>query len=658
MQLSSAFNDKIRVEQAKTALDSLAVTLAASLAIMTSASGMLLLYSHKPLLIAWLALFVLFTLYRALHGHRLKAKNLAETAPGHVLKVITWQSVLAGCGWGLLPLIFIGELETVGGAFVVFIIAGTSAGALIQSTSYAPPAMGFYLPALLATVIALLVEASPASAMIGFNVFLLAGMMVRQSLKSEQSYRQTERLRFDATELASSLAEANRRTLAANSRLNHLARNDTLTQLNNRASLNDALEARLADLAVAADGLALVIVDLDNFKVINDTQGHGAGDRVLQEAAARIRALTGDDDFVARLGGDEFALLIPGPEARARAVDLSDGIIASLSRPIVIDERMASIGASIGIALFPQDGLTPADLLSSADIALYAAKKAGRRRFAQFDAPMKRRLDAQRRIEGDLARAISEFHLAVVFQPQVDLVTGDTIGHEALIRWAHPDLGNIRPPDIVAAARATHQNDRLTGYVVNAACEFLKALTRLGDHTSIVSINVSPTEFQLYSPADLVLDCIRRHGVAAWRLEVEITEEAILDTRTAGQDLKRLAAAGVRLAIDDFGAGRFSLSDTVALDLDRIKIDRSFIAHIDGNERQQMLVDTVLALARKLNVEVLAEGVETPEEAATLVSIGCRKAQGYFFAFPLAGPQALARLEREIANRPADRVRA
>lgn len=658
MQSPSPFNDRIQVEQAKAALDSLAITLAASLGIMTSASGVLLLYSGKQLLIVWLASFVLFTFYRAWHGHRLKVANAAETAPGRVLTIVTWYSLIAGCGWGLLPLMFIGELETVGGAFIVFIIAGTSAGALIQSTSYAPPALNFYLPALLATVVALLFDATAASAMIGFNVLLLAGMMVRQSLKSEQSYRQTERLRLEATELACSLAEANRHTLAANSRLNHLARNDTLTQLHNRSSLNDALEARLSDIKAAEDGLALVIVDLDNFKVINDTQGHGAGDSVLQETAARIRALAGKDDFVARLGGDEFAVLIPGPEARARAVDLSDELIASLSRPIIIDERRASIGASIGIALFPQDGLTPADLLASADIALYAAKKAGRRRFAQFDAPMKRRLDTQRRIEGDLAEAITEFHLTVVFQPQVDLITGDTIGHEALIRWAHPELGNVRPPDIVAAARATHQNDRLTAYVVNAACDFLKALARLGDHSSIVSINVSPTEFQLYSPANLVLDSIRRHGIEPWRLEVEITEEAILDTRTAGQDLKRLAAAGVRLAIDDFGAGHFSLSDTVALDLDRIKIDRSFVAHIDSNERQQMLVDTVLALARKLNVEVLAEGVETPEEAATLVSIGCRKAQGYFFAFPLTGPQALARLEREIDARPADRARA
>jgi len=647
----SPFHDSIRAEQARTALDALPVTLGASLAIMVSATSVLWIYSGGSWILNWLAISAAFTLYRGWRGARLRADRVVATNPAEVLRVLTRHSIIAGCIWGLLPLIYTGRLETVAGAFVVFIVAGTSAGALIQNTAYSSPAIGFYLPALVSTTFALMVDATLPSVMIGFNVVLLTFMMLRQSRRSEKNYWQSEILRHEATELAQSLAEANRQTVAANARLNLLARHDTLTKLCNRAALNDELEARLAGVEACRNGLALVVIDLDNFKIINDTQGHGAGDSVLQEAARRILATCREGDFVARLGGDEFAILLLGPDARTAAVDLSTRIIEALSRPVVIEERRAAVGASVGIALFPEDAATPTDLFASADIALYAAKQAGRHRYAEFDAPMKKRLETRRRLESDLSEALSERRLAVVFQPQVDLGGSGTIGHEALIRWNHPQLGSVRPPDIVAAAQHTHQSDRLTSYVLDAACDLLVALERVGDHDSIVSINVSPTEFRLYSPADVILDRIEAKGVDPRRIEVEITEEAILDAKSAGDDLARLSRAGIRLAIDDFGAGHFSLSDTIGLDIDRLKIDRSFVSGIDLGDRQQMLVDTVLVLARKLGVEVLAEGVETHAEADTLRAIGCRQAQGFLFSTPLSAKAALERRRSELSER-------
>lgn len=647
---SSPFRDSIRREQARTAIDALPITLGASLAILISTTSVLWLYSRGHWIIPWALLSAAITLYRGWDGHRVKAEGLVESDPAEVLRGLTRQAILAGCTWAILPLAYLGQLETVAGAFIAFIVAGTAAGALIQNTAYAPPAVGFYLPALTSVAMALLVSLTPASIVISFNVLLLAFMMMRQSYRSERAYWQSEHLRHEATELAASLAEANRQTVAANARLHTLARHDTLTQLHNRAALNDELEMRLASVAAFRHGLALVVVDLDNFKVINDTQGHGAGDSVLQEASRRILSCCLESDFVARLGGDEFAILLAGPDALNRAVDLSRRAIEAIASPVVIEERRATVGASIGIALFPEDAVTPIDLLASADIALYAAKQAGRRRYAQFDAVMKQRLDAKRRLESDLGDALEAGQLDVVFQPQIDLATGRTIGHEALIRWAHPQLGDVPPPDIVAAAQDTHLSSRLTGYVVDAACELLNALDRLGDRTSILSVNVSPNEFRLGSPAGVVLERIAAKGIDPRRIEVEITEEAILDAKAAGNDLARLDAAGIRLAIDDFGAGHFSLSDTISLDIDRIKIDRSFVSGIDLAERQQMLVDTVLALARKLGVEVLAEGVETRAEADTLIALGCRQAQGFLYATPIS---AAATLERAKAERTA-----
>lgn len=644
---SSPFHDSIRRAQARTAVDALPITLGTSVVILSSTTSVLWLYTVGYWVIPWTLLSAAIIFFRGWSRCRVRSQGLIDSDPALVLKGLTFQATLAGCAWAILPLAYLGHLETVVGAFVVFIVAGTSAGALIQNTAYAAPAIGFYIPALMSVAVALLAGLTPASLVIGLNVLLLAFMMIRQSRRSERAYWQSEHLRHEATELAASLADANRETVAANARLHTLARHDTLTQLHNRAALNEELETRLSSVAAFRHGLALVVVDLDNFKLINDSQGHGAGDCVLQEASRRILSCCREDDFVARLGGDEFAILLAGPDGRKLAIDLSRRVIAAIASPVVIEDRRATVGASIGIALFPEDAVTPIDLLASADIALYAAKQAGRRRFAQFDAEMKQRLDTRRRLESDLSDALNDGDLDVVFQPQIDLATGRTIGHEALIRWAHPQLGDVPPPDIVAAAQDTHLSGRLTGYVVDAACDLLNALGKLGDHTSILSVNVSPNEFRQCSPADIILGRIAAKGVDPHRIEVEITEEAILDAKTAGDDLARLSAAGIRLAIDDFGAGHFSLSDTIGLDIDRIKIDRSFVSGIDLAERQQMLVDTVLALARKLGVEVLAEGVETRAEAETLVSLGCRQAQGFLYSTPISAAATVLRAKAE-----------
>lgn len=644
---SSPFYESIRSSQAEVALDNMSTTLLVSLVILTTTAAALWINMKEMWIPLWFAVSVIFTLYRLVCARRLVAtRNFASDAE-KTLGLLNRHSFISGCLWAILPLLTGDQLETSSGSLVLFTLAGMVAGAIIQNSSYAPPALLFYLPALVGATIGLILNATPSSYLIAINVALFSIVTARQSLRSDKRYWQGEAWRHETAALAQSLGDANRKIGAINNHLNSLAHTDALTALGNRVSFSHALATRLESALESRDQLALLLIDLDNFKDINDSQGHDIGDRVLQEVASRIRAICRPDGIVARLGGDEFAVLLAGPDVRGGALAISGRLISALSLPVAFGERKIAIGASIGLACFPEDAASAAELMISSDIALYTAKRSGKHRLAEFDAAMKKQLDVRRRLECDFAEAAASGQLAVYFQPQTDLRSGATIGHEALIRWSHPVLGNIPPPEIVAVAQSVHQADRLTRYVIGAATVFVNRLERLGDQTSIVSINVSPREFQLYSPATVILEVLAETGIDPHRIEVEITEEAILEAADADADLARLTGAGIRLAIDDFGAGHFSLSDAVALNLDRIKIDRSFITGIDGDERHRLLVDTIVTLTRKLNIAVLAEGVETRAEAETLLALGCLEAQGFLFSTPLSLEAALSRMDAE-----------
>lgn len=635
---------EVRIEQARAVLAGLRTTLAAATVIMISLACVLWPDERSGWVLAWLAASLLVTFHRWRGYRRFRAVPIDAGNVETALRRFRSDALIGGLVWGVVPLMRIGEVETASSAFTVFILAGTSAGALIQSLAYAPVGMLFFLPVLLSAAVSMFACGTLGGIIVGFDLLLLAFMMTRQGMRSTDTFRSDQELRLDALRLARSLAEANRETVAANVRLNHLATHDALTALHNRAALAAEMEAKIAAAREAGTAVALAIVDLDNFKLINDTQGHAAGDRLLVEVAGRLVALCRSAAFVARLGGDEFAVLAVDPDARDTVLALADGVIEAMDMPVAIDGRPSVVGASVGVALFPGHATDATGLLACADIALYEAKRNGRRRVALFDASLKRGLDERRRIEGDVAEAIARERLELHFQPQVDLLTGRIVGHEGLIRWTHPELGSISPPVVVAAARAAHVGDRLTAFAVDRACRLLGDLERLGDATGTVAINVSPVEFRSSSPADTVLAAVARHGVDPRRLEIEITEEAILDFAVAAADLSRLAAAGVRLAIDDFGAGHFSLANLTTLRFDRLKIDRGFVAGIDVDERNRLVVGKILALARELGIVALAEGVETEAEAETLRLLGCGEAQGWLFGRPETAERVLERM--------------
>ena len=620
--------------QALSVLDGIVLSLAANSFLAATTAAVLWLDGPSGSILFWLAAVLAINLARYIGVRIVRRLNCAVERPKRALGVLSLGALGGGLAWSLPP--FIGAMHGVNGLnpYLIFIIGGICAGSLMQSTAYARTARLFAGPPLAAAFVSLLMTGTTAAYVIAADALLLAVMMLRASQLSEASFIRSQIDRLKAVALAASLSDANAEIRQSYHQLASLANRDPLTGLGNRALFNQRLRG-LLDGGVPAGALALLAIDLDRFKAINDTMGHGAGDAVLVEIADRLVSLTGPTDTVVRLGGDEFAVIVEGEDAEARGREIGDGIVRLAGDPIVISDRPVTVGASAGLALHPQHGETADDLFASADIALYAAKEGGRRRLGLFNPVLKARIERQRLIEATLTEAIESRQLQVVFQPQVELATGRVTGFEALLRWMHAELGAVSPPDIVRAAHALHISTALTGYVATCAAELLRTLPRLGLPEAAVAVNVSPREFSGDTLSRLLTDIARTHEVSPALMEIEITEEATLDTQAAGAELARLEAAGFRLAVDDFGMGHSSLAYLVSLHVDRLKIDRSFVKGIATSRENQALIAALIGIGHALAIDIVVEGVEEEEEAEVLRMLGCRHAQGYHFARPM-----------------------
>jgi diguanylate cyclase len=584
----------------------------------------------------WLAAVIATSVLRALWLLRLRRKSATIANTEGCLRRLRGLAFLAGLVWGSMPLLQIGQIETLSGAFTAFLMAGISAGALIQSMARADQGIVFFTPILLATAGTFFAQGNFACGVIGANVLLLLVMMVLQARRGSARFCKGEEARLSTLDLAQTVHESNRK-------LDYLANHDSLTGLNNRAAFNAELAAR----RTRGSKLALAVIDLDNFKLVNDTRGHLVGDKVLIEAATRISHACQPSEFIARLGGDEFAIIIDSAVCEQRAEALCKLVVAEMGRPFVIDGATSSIGASIGLAFFPLDATELTELFAAADIALYAAKGKGKHQVSRFDADLRIKLGRAQRIEAEIGDALAEDRLNVVFQGQHNLFTGAVIGHETLIRWAHPELGAISPAEILSAVHNADMGDRLTEFVARQACRLLRALTRLGDTTSTVAINISPGEFLTGHPVSIILDTIDRFAIPPTRFEVEVTEETIQDLKGVNAELNRLMSFGVKIAIDDFGAGHSSLVKLASLPFGKLKIDRSLISGIDSRDRNAQLVSTLISFGERLKFSVLAEGVETAREAETLLRLGCAQVQGFHFSRPLPARDILAQTREE-----------
>ena len=410
----------------------------------------------------------------------------------------------------------------------------------------------------------------------------------------------------------------------------HMALHDALTDLPNRTLLGERLEHALARVK-RGDMVATHLLDLDLFKDVNDTLGHAAGDKLLQAVAGRLTALARETDTVARMGGDEFAIVQVALQQPADATTLAERVINSISEPYEIDGHHVVVGTSVGIAIGPNDGADPDQLLRNADLALYRAKSDGRGTFRFFEPGMDVRLKARRAMENDMRKALVAGEFELFYQPVISLADKRITGLEALIRWRHPEKGMISPGEFIPLAEEIGFIVRIGEWVIRQACATAAAWP---DHTT-VAVNVSPTQFRHPGLVQVVVGALAASGLPARRLEIEITESVLLeDSDKTLATLFRLRELGVRIAMDDFGTGYSSLSYLQSFPFDRIKIDRSFVKDITVASGSLNIVRAVAAMARGLGMSATAEGVETQEQMDTVKSEGCTEMQGFFFSRP------------------------
>ncbi len=419
--------------------------------------------------------------------------------------------------------------------------------------------------------------------------------------------------------------------------LRHLAHHDTLTGLPNRLLLHDVLNAALATARTQGRSFALHFLDLDRFKGINDGFGHDHGDRLLREIAARLMVVTRHGDSVARLGGDEFAIVQANVESAAEAEQFAERIIAAVAEPFEIERHTASIGGSIGITLAPADAATAEQLLKNADLAMYRAKREGRGCARFFATEMQTVARANVLLEIELRRSVECGGFCMHYQPLVDVQTRRMVGAEALLRWPRPGPvseggGLIYPGDFLSLAEDTGLIVPINRWVVGEVCRQAAAWAAAGTPIP-VGINISSAVFRSENVRELIIGTLERTGLDPTLLELELTESTLLDNQAeVTGDLHALRRLGVRVAIDDFGTGYSSLAYLQLLPIDRLKVDRSFIRDLDSQGRGGAIVQAVVGIGRSLNMEVLAEGVETSSQLDQVDAAGCRLVQGYYFS--------------------------
>jgi diguanylate cyclase (GGDEF)-like protein len=416
-------------------------------------------------------------------------------------------------------------------------------------------------------------------------------------------------------------------------RVAYLSAHDQLTGLPNRAVLADRLEVALSAARRSGAKVAMLCLDLDHFKEVNDTLGHAAGDTVLRTVTARLRACLRESDTLARVGGDEFAVIQYCSRLPDDAGALANRLIATTREAVTLDGQQVFVGLSIGISI-SAPAVSAMDLAKQADVALYGAKAGGRGGFCFFAPEMNASLVSRRAMENDLRAAPEIGGLAVHYQPQINVASGEIVGAEALMRWTRPGHGAVSPAVFIPVAEETGQIVSLGAWLLGEACREAAAWP-IPWH---VAVNVSPVQFRVDGFVDSVRGALVQSGLDAHRLELEITEGILLtDTEQTLVTLEQLRALGVRLALDDFGTGYASLGYLQKFRFDKVKIDRSFVCNLGVDEKAAAIVRAVIGLCDALGMSTIAEGVENADQVAMLWAQGCREAQGFLYWAPMSG---------------------
>ncbi|AVR96467.1 bifunctional diguanylate cyclase/phosphodiesterase [Pseudoduganella armeniaca] len=427
-------------------------------------------------------------------------------------------------------------------------------------------------------------------------------------------------------------------------RIVHMAHHDTLTGLPNRSLIGDRLEQAILLAEREKHQLLVAFVDLDSFKLVNDSLGHAAGDELLKVVASRMVDCLRRSDTVGRFGGDEFVLVLPQPQGidsgGIEAAALLEKVLAAVVRPVALEGQQVQVSCSIGVAMYPRDGDDGGTLLMNADAAMYRAKELGKNNVQFYAQEMNASLEEKLALMEGLRKAVDEDQLRLVYQPKVDLVSGAVFGVEALLRWQHPERGMVRPDHFIPLAEESGSIVAIGEWVLREACRQARQWQDAGLPPLVVSVNVSPRQFDDRRLVARVAEALRDAGLEARWLELEVTESLIMrDVQQAVDKMRELEAMGIALSIDDFGTGYSSLAALKSFPISRLKIDKSFVRDLAHSPDDQAIARAIISLSHQLQMRVIAEGVETELQRAFLAQYGCDEMQGYLFSRPVAADE-------------------
>jgi len=424
------------------------------------------------------------------------------------------------------------------------------------------------------------------------------------------------------------------------------AYHDMLTRLPNRTLLKDRLHQAIAHAKRNKNNLSVMFLDLDRFKVINDTLGHMVGDKLLQAVAMRLRHCLREGDTLARIGGDEFTLLLPEVHSKNDAQIIASKIIKSLKMPFKIDSHELFVSTSIGISQYPEDGQTMESLIKHADIAMYSVKGKGKNGYEFYHVDMLDVYSKHLSLENDLRRAMDDNQFKIYYQPQINIETNEVVAMEALIRWQHPERGLISPSEFIELAEETHLIKEIGDWVLENACAELKRWRSMGLSNVRIAVNVSSIQLEQDDFVEKVLDILQRNEIPGDHLEIEITENTLMhDTDDGIQKLTELSNNEIKIAIDDFGTGYSSLNYLKRLPIDTLKIDQSFVRDMSNSEEDSSIIKAIIAMAKGLNLNIISEGVETEAQLEQLKAWRCKNMQGFLFGRPMPDTQAIDMLK-------------
>jgi diguanylate cyclase (GGDEF)-like protein len=639
---------QLRSEAVRQLCGQLPITIASSIALALLLAGMLWAHGHHLLLAGWIALVVgnsawRWTLYRSYQ----RAGQRYPGSPSSFYRRLLTASVTAGLLWGLSALAFYPDYSLSLQLMHTLILAGVSAGALTALAADRRSALYFMLAALVPLLVHLLITsvATPFNFAVGTMVLLYGAHCITSMFRMNTQITDNIRMHLDA-------GARERRLQDSEQRFRQLAQHDALTGLLNRHSLQSLLPQALRAAQASGGNIALIYVDIDHFKDVNDLHGHDYGDEILKGIAGRLQQCTGQGDLVVRMGGDEFVVVTTPAVEREPVARLAQRIHARVAEPLDIGGRVISVHASIGIGTFPDQARDASELLKFADIALYRAKAEGRNTHQFFEPAMRQSFQERVQLEADLAIAIKEGQLHCVYQPVVDLASERVISLEALLRWTHPQRGIIPPSIFIPVAENCGLIEAIGQQVLRMVCAQLRAWQDELVPLVPVAVNVSPLQFRQGHVAGQVAAIAAEAGIDTQLIQIEITESALMQhVASRREELQALRDLGVGVSIDDFGVGYSSLSYLKHLPVDCLKIDRSFVRDMVGDERDTALVAAVIGLAHGMNVRVTAEGVETAKQAAQLRLLECDAAQGYLYYRPLAPAECREVLEQLRQNR-------